>query len=39
MAIIRLKEREMIFESNNMIVIVFLDPLEGERYTQPIKEE
>lgn len=33
MAITNLKKRKMVFESNNMRVIVPLDPLEGERYT------
>lgn len=39
MAIINLKKRKMMFESNNMRVIIPLDPSEGERYTKPIKEE
>lgn len=39
MAIINLKKRKMIFESNNMRVIVPLDPSEGVRYTQPVREE
>lgn len=39
MAIINLNERQMIFESNNMRVIVPLDPSEGIRYTEPVKEE
>jgi len=39
MAIINLKRRKMTFESNNMRVIVPLDPSQGERYTKPIKEE
>lgn len=38
MAIINLKKRKMIFERKNMRVIVPLDPLEGARYTKPVKE-
>ena len=39
MDIINLKKRKMIFESNNMRVIVPLDPSEGARYTEPVREE
>lgn len=39
MAIINLKKRKIIFERNIMRVIVPLDPLEGARYTEPVKEE
>ncbi len=37
--IINLKKRQMIFEGNNMRVIVPLDPSEGARYIEPVKEE
>ena len=39
MVILNLKKRKMIFESNNMKVIVPLDPLEEARYTKRVKEE
>lgn len=39
MDIINLNKRQMIFESKNMRVIVSLDPSEGARYIEPIKEE
>jgi len=39
MAIINLKKMKMIFESNNVIFIFPLDPLEGVRYIEPVKEE
>lgn len=39
MAIINLKKRKMIFEINNMRVIVPLDPSEGVRYTKSVREE
>ena len=38
MAIIKLKKRKMIIVSNNMRVIVPLDPSEGARYIEPVKE-
>jgi len=34
MAIINLKKRHMIFEGNNMGVIVSLDPSEGVRFIE-----
>jgi len=39
MAIIKLNKRKIIFERNNVRVIVPLDPSEGVRYTEPVKEE
>jgi len=39
MAIINLKKRKIIFESNNMRVMVPLYPSEGERYTESVREE
>jgi len=38
MAIINLKKRKIIFEINNMRFIVPLDPLEGARYTELVRE-
>lgn len=37
--IINLKKRKMIFERNNMSVIVPFDASEGVRYTKRVKEE
>ena len=34
-----LKKRRMTFEGDGLRVIAFLDPDEGQRYTQPIREE
>ena len=39
MGIINLKKREIIFEGNTMRVIVPLDPIEGVRYIELVKEE
>jgi len=39
MAIINLKKRQIIFETNIMRMIVPLDPSKGARYTEPVKEE
>jgi len=39
MPIINLKKRQMIFEDNNMRVIVPLDPSEEECYIEPDREE
>lgn len=39
MAIINLKKRQMIFESNNVRFNLPLDPLEGARSIEPVKEE
>ena len=38
-AIINLKRRQMTFEGNGLRVIIPLDPSQGERYTEPVKEE
>ena len=37
--IINLKKRRMVFESAGTRVIVPLDPIEGERYTEPVREK
>ena len=37
--IIKLKKRSMAFENEGTRVIVPLDPVEGERYTEPVREE
>jgi len=37
--IINLKRRTMTFETKSLRVVVPLDPVEGERYTEPIREE
>ena len=37
--IINLKKRSMVFENEGTRVIVPLDPAEGERYTEPMREE
>ena len=34
--IINLKKRSMVFENKGIWVIVPLDPVEGERYTEPV---
>ena len=39
MAIINPKKRQIIFEGNNMRVIFPLDPSEGVRYIEIVKEE
>lgn len=39
MAIINLKKRKVIFEINNMIVIVPLDPSKGARYIETIRDK
>lgn len=39
MAIINFKKRKIIFEINNMRFIVPLDPSEGARYTELVREE
>ena len=38
-AIINLKKRQMVFEKDNMRVIVPLDPSKGVRYIEPIRDE
>ena len=38
-AIINLKKRQMTFEGKYLRVIVPLDPSQGERYTEPVKDE
>ena len=37
--IIKLKKRSMVFKNNDTRVIVPLDPVEGERYTKPVRDE
>jgi hypothetical protein len=37
--VVDLKKRHMTFERDNLRVIAHLDPDEGQRYTEPIKEE
>jgi len=36
--LINLKKRKMIFEKKSLRVIVPLDPAEGSRYTEPIRD-
>lgn len=36
--IINLKHRSMIFENDGIQVMIPLDPVEGERYTEPVHE-
>ena len=38
-AIINLKRRQMTFEGNDLRIIIPLDPSQGERYTEPIRDE
>jgi hypothetical protein len=38
LTIVDLKKRRMTFESNGLRVIASLDPDEGRRYTEPIRE-
>ena len=38
-AVINLKKRQMTFEGKELRVIVLLDPSQGERYTEPIRDE
>ena len=38
-AVINLKNRQMTFEGKGLRVIVPLDPSQGERYTEPFKDE
>ena len=38
-AIINLKRRQMTFEGNGLRVIIPLDPSQGERYTEPLRDE
>ena len=37
--VINLKNRQMTFEGKGLRVIVPLDPSQGERYTEPVKDE
>jgi hypothetical protein len=39
LTVVDLKKRRMTFEGNGLKVIAPLDPDEGHRYTEPIKEE
>ena len=36
--VINLKKRKMIFEKKSLRVIVPLDPAEGSRYTEPVRD-
>ena len=38
-AVINLKRRQMTFEGNGLRVIIPLDPSQGERYTEPLRDE
>ena len=38
-AIINLKKRQMTFEGNGLRVIIPLDPSQGERYLEPLRDE
>ena len=38
-AVIKLKKRHMTFEGKDLWVIVPLDPSQGERYTEPLRDE
>ena len=38
-AVINLKKRQMTFEGKGLRVIVPLDPSQGERYTEPLRDE
>ena len=38
-AVINLKNRQMTFEGKGLRVIVPLDPSQGERYTEPVRDE
>ena len=38
-AVINLKKRQMTFEGKYLRVIVPLDPSQGERYTEPVRDE
>ena len=38
LAVINLKKKQMLFEGKDLRVIVPLDPSQGERYTEPIRE-
>ena len=37
--IINLKRRSMVFENNGTRVVVPLDPVEGEIYTEPVRAD
>ena len=38
-AVINLKNRQMTFKGKGLRVIVPLDPSQGERYTEPVRDE
>ena len=38
-AVINLKKRQMIFEGRDLRVILPLDPSQGERYTEPLRQK
>ena len=38
-AVINLKKRQMTFEGKDLRVILPLDPSQGERYTEPLRDE
>ena len=37
--VISLKKQKMIFEKKSLCVVVLLDPAEGARYTEPVRED
>lgn len=37
--VINLKKREMIFEKHSLRVVVPLDPVEGSRYIEPVRDD
>lgn len=37
--VINIKRQKMIFEKNSLRVVVPLDPAEGARYTEPVRNE
>ena len=39
LVVINFKKRIMTFENRDMRIITPLDPLEGQRYVEPIKDE
>ena len=38
-AVINLKKKQMTFEGKELRVIIPLDPSQGERYTEPLRDE
>jgi len=37
--VINLKKRKMVFEKKSLSVVIPLDPAEGERYTEPVRDD